>query len=518
MAIRSILFGTSDGDAGSDARGEPEHFQDLNLDQIVRAAAKAGGVPGLPRYFHRPLRDAGLVGFRQQIFRELEDPAVREVAERFTASMAGTRRRLEALERRKHPPQAHRWFLEIVLDHAAAVTGLVEGLEAAGATAAGLRALRDDVAEHTRTAAFTGVREQALRLRERLGEVRYDLLVRGDRITVAEHDPDGRFDYAQRVLATFDRFRQRSRQDRRGEPRPEPGLGLDFVEAGVLDLVVELCPGVFRDLAAFFEANRGFVADEITRVDHELRFYLGYLSYLAPLRVAGLPICYPVVSGTDKTLVARDVYDLALAAKLTGEDGQGGRVVGNDLSLDAAERVLVVSGPNQGGKTTLSRAFGQLYHLAALGCPVPGRDVRIFLPDRILTHYERAERHDALASKLEEELLRMRALLDRATPDSVIVLNEIFTSTTPDDARALSERVLAAITRLDVPCLWVSFVDELSLLSPKAVSMVGTVADDGRATRTYKVVRRAADGRAHALALAERHGLTYAQLTERVRR
>jgi DNA mismatch repair protein MutS len=44
------------------------------------------------------------------------------------------------------------------------------------------------------------------------------------------------------------------------------------------------------------------------------------------------------------------------------------------------------------------------------------------------------------------------------------------------------------------------------------------VADDGRTTRTYKVVRRPADGRAHALAIAERHGLTHAQITRRVRR
>ncbi|MEU6037786.1 hypothetical protein ABZ801_20490 [Actinomadura sp. NPDC047616] len=282
----------------------------------------------------------------------------------------------------------HRWFLEIALDHTAAVSALAEGLDAARVTSSGLRALRDDV-------------------------------------------------------------------------------------------------------------------------------YLGYLAFLDPVREAGLPVCCPAVPASDKRLLARDVYDLALAAKLTTD---GGRVVTNDLRLDGAERVLVVSGPNQGGKTTLARAFGQLHHLAALGCPVPGREVRVFLPDRVFTHFERAERPDDLAGKLEEELLRMRAILERATSRSVIVLNEVFSSTTPGDARGLSESMLASIVRLDAPCLWVSFVDELSLMSPTAVSMVGTVADDGRSTRTYKVVRRPADGCAHALAIAERHGLTYARIIERVRR
>lgn len=502
--MRSILFGESGPPADLGDTTEPEYFRDLNLDQVVRAVTKAGGVPGLAPYFHRPLRDPALVTFRQQIFRDLENPAVYEVAARFTTVMERTRQRLEALARRKHPPQAHWWFLEIALDHTAAVIGLAEGLAAAPVTSPGLSGLRDDVTAHTGTASFIAFREQAGRLRERLGEVRYDLFLRGDQVTVAAHDPDARFDYAERVLTTFARFRQDPSPVRRDERPPE--LGLDDLEAKVLDLVVELHPEVFGDVAAFCARNRGFVTDDIARVDHELRFYLGYLTYLAPLRESGLPICHPRVSATDKSLLAREVYDLALAAK-------GVPVVVNDLRLDGDERVLVVSGPNQGGKTTLSRAFGQLHHLAALGCPVPGSEVRIFLPDRILTHYERPETIEDLTSKLEDELLRMRAVLDRASPASVIVLNEVFASTTADDARALSETILSAITRLDAPCLWVSFVDELALLSPKAVSMVA----ESDAAHRFRVVRRPADGRAHAMAIAERHGLTYSQIMGRVR-
>ncbi|WP_067472496.1 MutS-related protein [Actinomadura hibisca] len=512
MAVRSILFGTTEPPGQPADGAEPEYFQDLNLDQIVQETSQAGGVPGLSSYFHHRLREPELIAFRQQVFRELEDPAVHEVAVRFTVLMDRTRRRLDALDRRKHPPQASRWFLDILLDYAAAVSGLAEGLAAADVSSAGLRVLRDDLAEHTRSASFVGLCGQARQLRDRFGQVRYDLLLRGDRITVAAHDAQGRFDYAARVLATFERFRQEVEPKPREEKPPE--LGLDFVEAAVLDLVVELAPDVFADAAAFHERHRRFVDDEIVRVDRELRFYLGYLACLAPLREVGLPTCYPVVSCTDKTLVADDVYDLALAIKLA-QDGE--RAIGNDLRLDGHERVLVVSGPNQGGKTTLSRTFGQLHHLAALGCPVPGRQVRLFLPGLILTHYERPESPDGLVSKLEEELHRMRTILNQATPDSLIILNEVFSSTTPADARTLSEAVLAAIDRLDAVCLWVSFVDELSLLSPKAVSMVGTVADD-RATRTYKIVRRPADGRAHALAIAQKHGLTYAQITARVAR
>ncbi|WP_106403658.1 MutS-related protein [Actinocorallia populi] len=511
MAIRSILFGAGESFPVPGEVAEPEYFRDLNLDRIAAGVAEAGKEPGVAALFRLPTRDTRLVAFRQQVFRDLEEPGVREVAERFAAAMARTRRRLELIGRMKHPPQAHRWHLDLVLEHADAVTAFAGALEGIELTAPGLRALRDDMTEHVREASFLRLREQARALHDRLGEVRYDILLRGDRITVAHHDPAERFDYAEQVLAMFARFRP----DPGGRPPERPGdMGLDQVEAGVLDLVVELFPDVFRDLAAFSEAHRGFIPAGLIGLERELRFYLGYLAYLAPLREAGLPFCHPAVSATDKTLLAHDAFDLALAAVLAE---RGERVVGNDLSLDGDERVLVVSGPNQGGKTTLSRTFGQLHHLAALGCPVPGSRARVFLPDRILTHYERAEHPEALASKLEDELLRMRDILALATPDSVIILNEIFTSTTWDDARELSATVLAGLSRLDAPCLWVSFLDELSGLDPKAVSMVGAVAEDGT-TRTYKVVRRPPDGRAHALAIAERHGLTRARITERIGR
>ncbi len=512
MAVRSILFASPRAPGEPEGAAEPEYFRDLNLDQVVAAIAKEHPGAGLESWFHLPLRDAGLVAFRQRIFHDLEDPAVRGVAERFTAALARTRRRLELVGRMKHPPQAHRWFLEIVLEYAALVTELAEGLAAAPLTAPGLLALRDDIAAYVRDAAFTGPRERASRLRERLGEVRYDLLLRGEKVTVVAHDPDVRFDYAERVLAVFERFgRDRPPEHAAGTAQE---TGLDHLEAKVLDFVVELAPGVFRDLAAFGEAERGFMPGDVLRLERELRFYLGYLAHLAPLREAGLPFCLPEVSTTDKRLAVRDVFDLALASS---PSARGRRVVGNDVRLEDGERVLVVSGPNQGGKTTLSRAFGQLHHLAALGCPVPGREARVFLPDRILTHYERAESLEGQVSKLEEELLRMRAILEQATPDSVVILNEIFTSTTWDDARALSEAVLTEILRLDAVCLWVSFVDELSRLDPRTVSMVGEVAGED-AERTYKVVRRPADGRAYAMTLAERHGLTRAQIIGRMRR
>jgi DNA mismatch repair protein MutS len=112
----------------------------------------------------------------------------------------------------------------------------------------------------------------------------------------------------------------------------------------------------------------------------------------------------------------------------------------------------------------------------------------------------------------------MRRILDLATPESLVVLNEIFSSTTTRDAIMLCRKIMAKVSELDLLGVWVTFIEELASFSEKTVSMKSSIASDNPLQRTFKITREPAGGPAYALLLARKHRLTYIQIKERLSR
>jgi DNA mismatch repair protein MutS len=506
VPFHSILF----DEPGAALTGDqPGYFPDLNLDQVVMAITAGRREYDLAPFFYTRLRSTDAIAYRHEILRDLARPALRRAADTFAQEMRAMRENLAQAAKLHYPRQKQAWFLDAAGLYCDAVTALVASLNEADLDSRGFRAFREHLAGYAGSPTFTQISAEIERLSGQLAKIRYCLQLHDSRIRVTRYDREA--DYSADVADTFRRFKRGAVKDYRAKFLNLADM--DHVEAGILDLVARLYPDIFAALDEFCATRRGYLDPTVAAFDREVQFYLAYLDFTAPFERAGLAFCYPRVSARSKEVLGRDIFDVALAAKLVPD---GEPVVTNDFYLRGPERILVVSGPNQGGKTTLARTFGQLHHLASIGVTVPGREARAFLFDRLFTHFERGENLQDLRGKLEDDLTRIHEVLDQATGSSIVIMNEIFTSTTLQDAVFLGTRVLEQIIELDLLCVCVTFVDELAALGPTTVSMVAAVAADNAAERTYKIVRRPADGLAYALAIAEKYRLTYVALRERI--
>jgi DNA mismatch repair protein MutS len=506
----SLLFVDAAGPSGAEDQADRAFVTDLHLDQIVDAVAgdreEHDLLTGL---FYQRILDIGTLQYRHEVFRDLEDPGLFETAERFAEQMRQVRSHLFQLQKMQSGHQREGWFLDAAAIYCEAVRSLASNLASRPIASRGLLAFRDFLASYVASAEFAGLASDTTDRKDDLAQVMYQVRIKGLRVEVSRYH--GEADYSAEIEQIFERFQQGAVKDYRIKYRFSPGMS--HVGAQIIDLVARLFSEEFSALADYCRRYAAFLDPAVRQFERDLQFYLAYLDYIKPMRSAGLSFCLPELTADSKEIFASDTFDLALAAKLVP---RGAPVVCNEFHLSDPERIIVISGPNQGGKTTFARTFGQLHHLASTGCPVPGSAARLFLADQILAHFEREEDIANLSGKLEDDLIRIQKILLTATPSSIVIMNEIFTSTTLSDARFLGGKVLEKVIELDLLCVYVTFIDELASLGPSVVSMASTIVPDNPAERTYKVVRKQADGLAYALALAGKRRVTYGQLRGRI--
>ena len=507
MTFGSILF-ENGGD--QESRTAPECLGDLNLDQVIDAIIAGKDEYKLRPIFYTPLQTPAAIAYRQEIMRDLEDKALFEGIGRFAQAMRTRHEYMGLAERLGNLYQRERWFLEAVETYCQAVAWLNEALMGADLRARGLLGLREYVQHYAGSEALQALAADTQAVKAALRTVRYCLAIKENTIKVRRYE--GEADYSAEVEETFVRFKE-------GTPRsylatfasaPE----MNHVEYQILNYVALLFPEPFRVLDTFCERNRNYLDAVIGRCERELQFYIAVLEYMAIFRRRGLPVCYPQMVADEQEIFCRSGYDMALAYKLCLQEQP---VICNDFHLAGKERIFLVSGPNQGGKTTFARSFGQMHYLARLGCPVAGDAAQLYLCDAIYTHFESQEDITNLRGKLQDDLVRIHRILHLATPRSIIIANEIFSSTTLQDAVLLGERIMREIVSRGLLCVCVTFMDELAGLSDTIVSMVSSVDPEQPQVRTYQIVRRPPDGLAYAISIAEKHRLTYADLKERLK-
>ena len=216
----------------------------------------------------------------------------------------------------------------------------------------------------------------------------------------------------------------------------------------------------------------------------ELAFYVGCLNLHGELSALGERVCFPVPgeSGTRKH-VASELYDPCLALN------RRRKVVGNDLAADGKVAV-VITGANQGGKSTFLRSIGLAQLMMQCGMFVAARALSANIAERIFTHFKREEDAAMNSGKLDEELSRMSDIATHAVPNSLVLFNESFAATNEREGSEIARQVTTALMERRIKTVFVThqyeFAEGLHALNLPIIHFLRAERrDDG--TRTFRI-------------------------------
>ncbi len=193
-----------------------------------------------------------------------------------------------------------------------------------------------------------------------------------------------------------------------------------------------------------------------TALKNDLAFYVGCLNLHGRLTGMGGPVCFPVPEPLGaRRLACHGIYDVSLALQT------GRPVVGNDVQADGID-LIVITGANQGGKSTLLRSIGQAQCLLQNGLFVGAEAMRADVCSGVYTHFKREEDSRLESGKLDEELGRMSRIVDHLGAHALVLMNESFAATNEREGAEIGRQIVTALVDNRVRVVCVTHMYELA--------------------------------------------------------
>ncbi len=221
-----------------------------------------------------------------------------------------------------------------------------------------------------------------------------------------------------------------------------------------------------KDIQTFIESNMQHIVEVYQPLiqdfikfsfdySKEIAFYCGVNNIQRRMKELSLPLCYAEVSNDNNHHELKNLYELSLALYT-----QTYPVPNSQKSENTV--LTVITGANQGGKSTFLRSFGIAQVMMQCGMPVPAEQFCSGLFSKIHTHFTRKE--DAMLSRgrLEEELKRMSNILSQLSADSLLLLNESFASTTEKEGSQIAYNIIIPLYRKGISVMMVTHLHEFA--------------------------------------------------------
>jgi hypothetical protein len=251
------------------------------------------------------------------------------------------------------------------------------------------------------------------------------------------------------------RDENKSMFNRAGLRKPTFSYTIPDRDEGGFDALSELRDRALSEVANAAAQSSDHVLSFFRALRTELAFYLGAVNAHAAVTGIGAPTCYPEPAElSTRRLSARGVYDASLCIRKRQP------VVGNSVQADSADLVMV-TGANQGGKSTFLRALGLAHLMMAGGMFVAAESFAASTRTGVFTHFKREEDETMSSGKFDEELARLSALIDQVRPGGLLLANESFQSTNEREGSEVARQVIHALIDSDVTVVFVTHLYDL---------------------------------------------------------
>ncbi len=254
----------------------------------------------------------------------------------------------------------------------------------------------------------------------------------------------------------------------------------------------------------------------------EIIFYIRFAQLVDKLRHKGMPMCKAsVISKSDRSCDIKDIYNIKLGIKADADECKA--IVTNDFCFDDSKRIYILTGPNRGGKTTITQAVGLAFLFAQNGIYVPASKM-VFSPvDNIFTHFPADENDTMDLGRLGEESKRLSEIFSIATKYSLILLNESLATTNVSEGLYIAKDVVKSMRYLGVRAVFNTHMHELAhnldefnsfVDGDSIIESMVTGVENGH--RSFKIFIAPPQGMSYAKDIAVKYGVTFERIKDSI--
>lgn len=296
--------------------------------------------------------------------------------------------------------------------------------------------------------------------------------------------------------------------------------GKDPMSDALKKVVTDILKRTVNNLKGLLNKYVGVSGYSFVSLMPEIVFYIRFSELTEKILKKGYPLSKPQV--TDKDLRSCDIkgiYNLKLALREIEES----EIVKNDFFFNDSARIYILTGPNRGGKTTITQAVGLAFLLSQIGVYAPC-DSMVYSPcDNIYTHFPADENDTVDLGRLGEESKRLSEIFESATRYSLLLLNESLATTNIEEGLYIAKDVVKAMRYLGVRSVFNTHMHDLARgLEEVNASTEGTSIIESMVTgveggkRSFRISIAPPQGLSYAKDIAEKYGVTFQNIKENI--